>query len=204
MGQINCRFQKNRSRAIAMAKTVKNKPVDHRILQLNTWDQVYEKGVTMLETCKEVALIEPDPWPLEAFRDLIEKTAARGVRTTVRVYQPAQLDGVKTIVSPFASFSEKRSSAELMTLIVDGKQFLMALIDPEGGTVHQAVWSASPFLAAQCFSFMNTDLLYYSLRPLLMSAESLEELRKEFHRLEEQFPIGKDPGYQEFQKLYGW
>jgi hypothetical protein len=91
-----------------------------------------------------------------------------------------------------------------MTLIVDGKQFLMALITPEEGKIHQAVWSASPFLAWQCFSFMNTDLLYYSLRPFLKSAESLDELRKEFQKLEEQFPIGKDLGYKDFQELYGW
>jgi sugar-specific transcriptional regulator TrmB len=204
MRQIDRRFQKSREHAITMAKTLEGEKPDHRIYHLSTWDQVQERGFAMLSSCQDVAFLELDPWPLEAFREIVEMTAARGVRTTARIYEDARLPGVMTIVSPFTSEFERCSAVQMMTLIVDGTQFLMALVTPEDRTVHQAVWSESPFLSYQCFSFMNTDLLYYSLRPLLESVGSLEELRREVKRLEERFPVGEDTGYRGLQELYGW
>ena len=96
MDQLERRFRESRERATALAREMAVEPQDDRIYRLTTLDQVYERSRKMLEGCKEVALLELDPGPLDVLRDVVEATAARGVKLSVRIYKPDEIKGVWT------------------------------------------------------------------------------------------------------------
>lgn len=202
--QMERRFLDNQKRAMALAAELGGSGHDDRVYTLSTLEQVYERSRAMLESCEEVALLELDPGPLEVLRDAMEAAAMRGVNITVRVYRPASLKGVRVLESTFMERSKRRSIVQWMALCVDGKQYLVAYIEPESGKVHQAVWSASSILSEAYFSLLNADFKYYSLRPHLESASTVEEVRAEFEKLEELFPLEEYPGYRELRKRFGW
>jgi predicted transcriptional regulator len=205
MSQLERRFHVSRERALSLAEQVDSEEEDERIYRLSALDQVYERCFKMLDASEEVVLIEIDPGPLEMLREGVEKAAERGVRITARIYDPDELKGVKLILSPYLDYSARRAAhAQWLSLCVDGKQYLAALLEPSSKKVHQAFWSANPILSRQYFSLMNSDFLHYAFRSCIESAGSLEELRAEYKKLEEQFPIDRDPGFRDFRNKYGW
>lgn len=199
LGQMERRFSEQKDCAITNLSKLKAAPDDNRIYTLSTPDQVYERARRILQSCEQVALLELFPEPLAVLREDVEGTAARGVRVSVRIYEPAEIDGVNVIESPSEFETLKKTPVQMMTLFADGKQYLIAYLAPGGAAVHQAVWSASPFLATSYYTFVFSDFLFSSLLPSITSESSIEEVRAEYEKLKEYFdyPHGGDMGVRD-------
>jgi hypothetical protein len=152
----------------------------------------------MLDEAVERVLLELFPVPLAELRDAVEKTAARGVDVTVRIYRPDSLAGVRIVQSPFGEASIKEVGAEWLSVLVDGRQCLLGSLARGGDAVLQALWTESPLLARSMYDSLNSDLHHYALRPVLETATDLEEVRKAYDRLQQEFPPGGDLGSREY------
>jgi len=183
--------------AITMANEFSPSVPDQKLWEIKTVDQVYEIFRRMLRECDQRALIELFPEPFEHLKDSLEKGASRGLTLVARIYEPAEIQGVRTVLSPFGKENLKTWGSQWMSLYVDGRQYLQATLENKGNGVRYAVWSENLYISRTLYSYLNSDLHHYSFRNLLDHAESVKELRRAYLELQDTFPPGGDLGYKE-------
>ena len=197
MDQLERRFDRRRSAAVAALGRLPKSPADTRIYQLTSVDQVYERGRRLLAECKERALLELFPEPLARLRETIEQTAGRGVDLTARVYEPTTLRHVRLIHSPFGEQDLRMFRTQWLAMLIDGRQFLLAHLLKGGAGVFNATSGANPALARALYDHANSDFHHYAFRPFLETANSVADLRAAYERLAEVFPPAGDLGFKD-------
>jgi hypothetical protein len=202
MDQLEARFAEQRRRAEAAVRRLPLSPGDTGIYRFTSTDQVYERFRTMLRDVEERALTELFPGPCERLRGPVEEAAARGLDVSVRTYAGETLEGVRMVHSPFSETNMELWNSQWMSLFVDGRQFLLAHLSLDGERVHEAIWSANLFLSRALYSHVNADLHHYAFRPFLDRATSVEELRREYLRIESEFPPGGDLGFRDLLDFF--
>jgi sugar-specific transcriptional regulator TrmB len=202
LDQMQTRFTEQRASALEAVERLPKSTGDSRIYQLNSADQVYERGRRMLRDARERVLMELFPEPLETLRSPIEAAAARGVEIAARIYEPAALEGVRLVHSPYGEENLRTLGSQWLALFVDGAQFLLAHLFKDGKGVYQATWSANPFLARAFYDYINSDLHHYAFQPHLKTARSLGELREGYDRLQAAFPVAGDLGWKSLLDLF--
>ncbi len=195
--QLESRFRARRTQVLEAAAALPDSGRENRIYRLGSVSQIYERYRHMLRACEQSALSELSPEPIEHLRDDLAAAGRRDLRVAVRTYAGEVLEGVRTIHSPMGEATRRAVGSQWLTLFVDGRQFLMALIAHGGTEVLEAAWSESLFLARQFYSYVNSDLFLYSFTALLENARSVSELRTEYQHLLEEFPPGGDLGFRE-------
>lgn len=194
-------FRDQQERLIAGVSRLPRAPADTRIYQLATVEQVYSRATDLLNEAQRSILLELYPQPLARLSDQIQAVASRGPTCAARVYEPTDLEDVTVIVSPFGAENLAQHKFQWLSILVDGEQSLLALLTRDGKAVVQALWTANPMLSRSLYDYANSDLHHYGFRAALDHAESLDEVRREYSRLAEQFPVGGDRG---FQRLLSW
>lgn len=173
---------------------------DQRLWEISHVDQVYETYRRMLSECRERVLSELFPEPLEHLRDALEGAAARGVIVVVRVYQPAEIEGVRTVLSPYGNRNLRVWNSQWMSLYVDGLQYLQANLMNGGRGVHHAVWSRNAYVSRSLYAYLNSDLHHYSFRQVLDEVESVDAMRDAYRELQQLFPPGEDLGFRQLSE----
>jgi len=202
LDQIQTRFVEQRARVLEAVERLPKSVVDSRVYQLNSADQVYERCRRMLQESRERVLLELFPEPLATLQLPIETAAARGVVIAARLYEPAPLEGVRVIQSPYGKENLRAFKSQWLSLFVDGRQFLLAHLFPGGDGVYQATWSANPYLARAFYDYVNSDLHHYAFQPHLETALSLGELKDEYDRLQNEFPVADDLGWKDLLDVF--
>jgi hypothetical protein len=141
-----------------------------------------------------VAFTELYPEPLRKLKPDIDQTSSEGVKITLRFYGNEDLQGPRLIQSPYGTDTFKEHHGSWLSIFADATQFLIAHLTQDIKKVRFAFWSRNPFLAWSFFSYVSRDFLYYSIRPSIKSARTIEELQSILQDLEAQFPIGLEPG----------
>jgi sugar-specific transcriptional regulator TrmB len=198
MAQLDRRFREHRLTASTTLDRLPKSPVDNRIYQLTSSDQVYERARKMLVECQQRALLELFPEPLAALKEPIEETAARGMDVTARIYESGTIRGVRIVRSPYGAENLRTFRTQWLSVLIDGRQFLLAHLFTRGGGVYSATWSANPAVSRALYDYANSDFHHYAFHPFLQTARSVEELRAEYHRLREAFPAGGDLGFKDY------
>lgn len=204
MDQMETRFREKRRMAVEAVRKLPVSEEDNRIYHLASVDQVYERCRRMLRECEERALMEMFPEPCANLREPVEEAAARGIVIASRVYAGESLAGVRMIQSPFGDENLKVWRSQWLALFVDGRQFLLGHLVQGGGGVYECVWSANPFISRAFYAFVNSDLHHYSFFPQFEGAVSVKDLRGEYDRLQEEFPVGGDLGFKDLLSHYTW
>lgn len=170
---------------------------DDRIYHLSTPEQVYERFRSMLNDCKERALIEAFPVPLTEVKKDVEKASKRGIIIASRVYGNEAFTGSHIIRSPYAEDYEKKWHYQWLSLYVDGRQFLMATFNRDGTELSNAVWSENLHLAREIYSYVNSDFHHYSFINHLDQCSTIDQLREAYRETQTLFPVGGDLGMQD-------
>ncbi|MEZ4654217.1 MAG: helix-turn-helix domain-containing protein [Candidatus Eisenbacteria bacterium] len=131
---------------------------DERIYQIRNREQVLARAVGMLRHAESVALLDLFPVPLEALRGEIEAAARRGITVSVKVYQPATLDGVTVCEDPRGALVQDRWPGQWMNLVIDGREHLIGLLSHDGERVLQAIWSQSVYISWVYHSALGSEL----------------------------------------------
>jgi hypothetical protein len=185
LGHLERRFQEDRARAAASLSRVGAPVPDDRVYQLRSPDQVLERARTMLGRCREVALVDAFPLPLEKLRADLEAAARRGVVVGVKAYAETTLAGARVVVDARRERAIERWPGQWVNVVVDGAEHLVAFLGRDGESVHQAVWSSSVWLSWVYHSALSSEIMLEAVEAELASGDATcERLRAKLAALE--------------------
>lgn len=177
LGSLQRRFAEHRRTAASGLAALAGVGDDHRVYHLRTVDQVVERLRRMIARCRAVAVLDPTPWLLARMSDDLEAAAGGGARVVVRVYENVDIDGVHCVSTggPFAEPAVHTANA-----VVDGKEMLLAALEPEGGGVRRALWTAHPDIVRVVHRAIVAELMFAEVERSLAEGLSTDELEETF------------------------
>jgi sugar-specific transcriptional regulator TrmB len=178
LAQLERNFQRSRKKAAGALASLHGEQEDDRVYQLRSRAQVLERSLQMLDRAEELVVLDVFPSPLEEIRSGVDRTVARGVKVALHAYEPTTINGVEVFFDPRGPSIIKRWPGQWLNLVVDGQEFMMALLDAEGTGVRQAIWSGSAYVAWLYYGALSSELSLGQLEHLLDQGATAAELRR--------------------------
>lgn len=152
-------FQQRREAARASLASIEAAAPDDRTYQLKTAAQVVERATAMLDAARQIVLFDLFPAPFALLREALARAAARGVIVAGQVYGPAEPPkGVLTVASARAGAVRDRWPGAQLTLVVDAREHLVALMTPDAVGLVRAAWSDSAYLGCLQHSGLSAEI----------------------------------------------
>jgi sugar-specific transcriptional regulator TrmB len=202
LGQLERRFHENRERA---ARSLAERPgaqADDRVYRLSSTEQVFERARAMIARATRIVLVDAFPEPLGVLRAELERSAAAGVEVAILAYAPVEIAGARVIENPLAPETRSRWPGQWVNVVVDGREHLVSFLGRDGRSVHQAIWSGSPYLSWVYHSSLSSEVLLAEVRRMLDRGASADELRVRLDQLAS-LRATEAPGYQELVRVIG-
>ena len=160
---------------------------DSRVYQLEDVSAVYARARAMLKRAQQVVVMEAFPRPVAELKGDLTATARRKVRVTLQCYANEKITGVVTV--PFNRAAEILQSepGQLISLSVDRRELLLALISHDDRTVLQAVYTASSFLASILYAYLGSEMCISSA---MEDPAFTADFRKRAQRVAKQINVG--------------
>jgi hypothetical protein len=137
----------------------------------------------MVRTARTVVLVDAFPGALEAVRAELDRAVRRGVLVAIRAYAPTDGAGVQLSVDPAGADIRGRWHGEWLNVVVDGAEHLMSFFASGLETVHQAVWSGSPYLSWVYHCALASELVMGDVRALARDDDRLRPLMAQLDRM---------------------
>ena len=202
LGRIERAFLERKEDAADLLSRLEGASDDDGVYQLRTRALVMEKARWMLRQSRQVVLMDVFPKPLEDLRSEIEEAARRGVKIALKIYEPTRVAGAGAALHPEGAVVIQRWPGHWINLVVDGREHLLALLAESGEEVHQAVWSASPYLSWIYHSAVGAEIRLAALMNILESGADPSEVKSAMKTYEE-LMAPEAPGYQALVKRFG-
>lgn len=189
-------FRARHGRAAEALASLQPAAGDEGLYALTSVEQVYQRARAMLARAREVVLVDLFPEPARLLAGDLEAAAARGAAVAVRLYEPAELRGVRSVVTPDGHRVMARWPGQWLNLVSDGAEFLLSFLSGNGEGVQQAVWSRSCYLAWVYHSAFQWEILGAAIQEALgrepADAPALRDLVRDFER----YRALEAPGYR--------
>jgi sugar-specific transcriptional regulator TrmB len=195
LSRLERRFQRERARAAQALSDLGVPRQDDRVYRLRSCDQVLERCRAMLGRCREIALVDIFPLPVELIASELEACANRGVTVAVKVYAPVEVQGASVVLDPDGENVLERWPGQWINLVIDGNEQLVGLLSPDIKQVVQAIWTGSAYLSWVFHSALSAEIILAALQNQMEEACTLEDLRR---TLAEHLPLRalRAPGYE--------
>jgi HTH-type transcriptional regulator, sugar sensing transcriptional regulator len=129
-----------------------------KIFQLRSPTQVLTRARQMLADAREVVLFDLFPMPLGHLKAELAAATARGVQVGGIVYAPDAPREFLCLPSQGQPRTPDNWPGAQLTLVVDARQFLVALFSNDGSAIHHAYWSDSVYLSCIQHSGLGCEL----------------------------------------------
>lgn len=196
LAHLERRFQEDRRRAALVLKQAASPTRDGGVYQLRSADQVRERARAMLTQAQHVALIDAFPRPLADLADALATAAGRGVTTAAKAYTPLAIDNVHVVVAASGASTLARWPGSWLNLVVDGREYLLAFLDVDCERIHQAIWTASPYLAWAYHSALAAEIELDAIIARLEAGVAVPALLQELADIEQVRALDA-PGYHD-------
>jgi predicted transcriptional regulator len=156
-------FKRQKAAKAALQRLHAPVPSD-KIFQLRNPAQTLARARQMLAEATEVVLFDLFPTPLTALRSELTAAAARGVQVGGVVYAPNPPHEFLCLPSHGQPRTPDNWPGSQLTLVVDARQFLVALFSRDGHELHHAFWSDSVYLSCIQHSGLGCELRLSALK----------------------------------------
>jgi sugar-specific transcriptional regulator TrmB len=165
LDQLRRRYEADLAQAASALETVQAGEAEpERFYRLTSTDQVFSRARSMLRGAQETVLIEAFPGLVKEFRSDAEDAIARGVSVAgIVMEEDDRLEGANLNLSQMVDRIKKAWSGQQLTIIVDAREFLLALLDAEKGSVKRALWVSSPYVASILNNGIVADVILHQL-----------------------------------------
>jgi HTH-type transcriptional regulator, sugar sensing transcriptional regulator len=164
VGHLQKRFQEDcEAAATALEDFSTEVPEEDRVFRLTSRDQAFARARAMLREAEETVLIEAFPGPIRELRVDLQEAAKSGLRVAGMVLRPEdQIEGTNIHVSNLAQRVLEIWRCDQLTLIVDARQFMLALFDDKTGELRRGIWVSSPYLAPVFNNGIVADVIMHT------------------------------------------
>lgn len=181
--RLERQFRQRKQAALAALADVSTDPIDDRIYRLTSPEQVFERCRAMLERCESFALATLCPAPFRELGDALQRAAARGMTVATKLFEPSECEGVQQIIDLRGMAALESGPGQWISLTVDGREWLQALLSDDARTLHHGVWSGSAFLSWTFFTGLSSDLVLAAIKRELARGASGDDIRALLERL---------------------
>lgn len=203
LGRLERQFMERRRRASRDLAGLKRPARDDRVYSLRSSEQVMERARLMLAACTRFALIDAYPGLLDALREDLTAAQRRGVRVIAHTYRELGIAGVIEVPEQRSDEVLASLPGDHISIVIDGREYLVAVLRRDGPGVFQAVWTQSVILAAQQHVGMIYEFMLAEVERRLQAGDpSAAELRGTLKPFEEFF-FRNTPGRDDLAALSG-
>lgn len=157
---LEAQFKRQRRSAENALSMLAAQTPDQRIYKLETPEQVYARINHMIDGANDHILVDAFPEPLARINSTLEASSKRNVTIAIEKYSDAvSTPYALTAQSAYDHDQPFRWPGQQLNVVVDAREFVLALFNQEGSAVLQAVWSTSGYLACLQHSHMAASLL---------------------------------------------
>jgi sugar-specific transcriptional regulator TrmB len=193
-------FRKRRAAAEAQVRSLLESPDYPGVYRMENLDQVYERAVRLIDGSGKSVLIDAFPVQIEKIRTALERAGKRKVKVFAKVYSSVQVRGADLVLSDLGT--EIGSwPGELLFVVVDGSEYLLAFVNDAAGRVLEAVWSQNLYLSLIAYNSLLAELLITKLIEFMGDDPAYAPLRNVLKRYE---PIHthNTPAFKEFVRQF--
>lgn len=133
-------------------------PQEDRLYQLKNLPQALERARSLIAGARETLLFDLFPAPLAQLRTELDAAQARGVLVGGCTYEALGDAAFTHVMSPGKDFVSQRWPGHQITLIADAREVLVALVAPDGQTLHHGFWSDSSYLACLHHTGLSAEM----------------------------------------------
>ncbi len=178
--QLERSFLARKRRAVTELSKLKPIPIDDRVYQMTTIEQIYERCRSMLDSCTHSVILDLFPAPLAELTKPIIAAAERGIDIYVHAYEPVEIEGVEVTLHRQADEISAFWSTDWLSIVVDGAQYLIAMIHTDQAKVYQAIWSASPIISWVIHSYSLSDIQISQLSNSVANGATINQIQTQF------------------------
>jgi sugar-specific transcriptional regulator TrmB len=185
--------------AAAALAEIRQPIADDRVYRLQGWDQIIERAKQMLARAEQVVIVNASPGFLSEIRDDLASAANRGIGVLLKAYEPVDIEGAVVALSNESRFIAEHFPVQELNLVVDATEGLQAFVDNLSGTVIQAIWTGSVFLAFNQYMGVLSEWHLTRFRRQVLEGVSLAGLNAQF---DSAYPLMQTPGYHKLLGLF--
>jgi sugar-specific transcriptional regulator TrmB len=162
---LRVRYERECADAERELKALEVKPAEEdRFFRLTSRDQVYARARAMLADAQETVLVQLGPSCAQEIKGDLAQALERGLVVAGIVLRDEDLvEGSRITVSRMASRVLRIWPGDQLTIVVDAREFLLALFDRNTGEVKRAISVSSPYVATIFNNGIVADVIVHSL-----------------------------------------
>jgi len=158
LAALQRRFEARRREASDALRKLHTPVQDDRIYHLKSTAQLMERARAMIAGATERLLFDLFPPPFATLAPALTEASARRVSIAGLVYGETPKLPFDCVRSSDADFVRERWPGAQLTLVADAREFLVALLTPDGTGVKQAIWSDSVYLSCLQHSGLSAEV----------------------------------------------
>lgn len=147
MAALQLRFGARQSAAKAALERLHAPMQSDKIFQLRDAAQALTRAHRMLQDAREIVLFDLFPGPLQLLTPHLAAAATRGVQVAGIVYAMESPREFLCVPSHGMGRIPEKWPGSQLTLIVDAREFLVALLSEDATQLHHGLWSDSLYLS---------------------------------------------------------
>ena len=174
---------------------------DEKSYQLQSVDLTLEKCRQLLRQCTTIVVIDAFPKSLAALLPDIQEALKRGVEVYVQAYEPLDLPGANLVIPGSSPYVLQYWQSQQLNLVVDGKEYVLALFNEKLTEVYQATWSRNLYLACMYHIGFNNEFTINLIQEAMLKPNAQELIGNILAR-KSRLSSNYIPGMEELLKRY--
>jgi predicted transcriptional regulator len=158
------------------------------VYKLSTVHQVVARAEKMIENARDTLVADADNRPLKKLSENFLSAAERGVRVLLHGREPMSMPGCEFISSVTEGWQ-----GDMLVLIADSSEYLIAFMSEDMRLLIQGVWSRNIIASCIYRGYMIKALFYRISMMIGEEGNSLMDIRAELRRLWDRWGYS-DPG----------
>lgn len=140
---------------------------DEQVYQLENIVQIKDFSQRLIKASNHSILADIEPSAVEFLSGELEKAAERGVEVIVKVYEPVDLKGVKTIIRDKGKEVYQKTKDTQLSICSDGSEILIALLSDDAEEVIQAFKTKSSLLSLTVYNKLLYEFTLTQLKQVI-------------------------------------
>jgi len=139
---------------------------------------VFERFKNMMNRCKSIAVVDAFPKALAKVKPVIEKHATRNIDIHIESYEYIDIKNVDITEAMVGKQALKHWQSQQLNLVIDGKEYLLALFDNDLKKIIQATWSNNNYVACILHAGMLKEQTVLKIMKSVETDNSIDKIKE--------------------------